>query len=1129
MRKQPIQRWVILSLAIFGLLGLLLYRLYDLNVVQGDHFLALAETRRTKEIQIPAPRGNIYDRNGVLLAGSRTSFAVQGTKDEAMKLEKKDRTSYLASIIRFVERDGADTISDFPIERNCIVYQSDADYLKEPTSPLEKAQQLLIQNDLVDDWLGRVYVSASDPDYRVSPAARALNALSLKGSALPITAEADQNFALSFVEGEDLHALQESGAVDDSATPLSFLAQKVSGNTNIFMQTLSHPAAQELAYRLLDEHKLSGNLKLADAVYTNEEEFRIRKAALHRTFPAITLETTAQEDFVTIVRQAALDAFLESIDVSSENRFYIPAEQLINALQSKGIETNLSYTIASDAKSVSIVYDTNEETDELPIDRLKKVAIEENLIDDLIVDANYKNLAENAMFAQGIYPGISTSTWTYGFEKNQKDFLEGHDLEQESPTEAFDQLVESYGIAPETDPVLAQGVMMLTDRIAQPGNYAFWPVNLIYELSEDTVAKIEETIPASSGLAVSQQPVRYYPYGESAAHVLGYIGKIATDEEIETYVTHGNYLPNELIGKTGIEQSFEDTLHGVSGTETVLVDVRGNRTETLSRKEPKAGNNVYLTIDINLQQQSEKSVHDAIVATKYGMNYRSPWGTNGVRYSPMANSGANVAVDPNNGEVLAMTSYPMFDPNLFVTGISKSDWSYYQYDTTRNPDAPKPLYNLATQASIQPGSVFKTVVALAALDKGLDPDKTILDRGFVRVGNRQFNNLYYTNTGQTEGPLTLYDAIGWSNNYYFYILGLGRVPATGEEIDVQVTVDDIEKTAKRLGLSEATGIEIKQPSESPNHVPSRESKTELSRALLKQFLVANLQKYEKKDVKKNAAAREADRETILAWSEQGADVNRTKLIDDLDALGYEAETALEGERAGLADILKFTYFNQSDWTVADSMNVVIGQGQNAYTPISIASLASTLANRGTDYTFTLIREVRSADNKTVLFTQKPVGRDVDFAKEDFDAVREGMRRSAIHSEDGFKGIPFAIGSKTGTAERGGVDPRTGSRYASYAWNIAFAPFDEPKIATVSFMPAGMMSSNVVPISRDVIASYLDLPAQQDVPEGLYETRPTYNPDVEELPEPESSESSEEASGEKSVESTSAVEAEGNIE
>lgn len=1125
MRRESLHRWVILGLAIFGLLGLLIYRLYDLNIVQGDHFLALSETRRTKEIQIPAPRGNIYDRNGVLLAGSRTSFAVQGTKDEVMKLDRKERTDTLACLIRLVERDGADTISEFPLLRERIVYATDADYLTEPTSPLDKVQRLLIDHQLVDDWLGMVYQNVADVDYRVSPAARALTAMSLKGGALPIVADPDHNFALSFTEGEALEALREEGAVTDESTPLSYLADKVASNTNIFTQTLEHPAAQALAFRVLEDHQLSGNLKLADAVYTNEEEFRIRKASLHRTFPEVTLDTSAQEDFIAMVKDAALDAFLESIDVSQENRFYIPAEQLINTLQSQGVETNLSYTISDDAKSVSIVYATHEETEELPMERLKKVALREHLLDDLIVDVHFKKLAEDALFSQGIYPGISTSSWIYGFEKNQSDFIAGHHLEGKSPAEAFDELVDSYGIAQDTDPILSQSVMMLTDRIAQPGNYAFWPVNLIYELSEDTVAKVEETIPPSSGFVVSQQPIRYYPYGESAAHVLGYIGKIATDEEIETYVTHGDYLPNELIGKTGIEQSFEDTLHGVSGTETVLVDARGNRTETLSRKEPKAGNNIYLTIDIALQQRSEQSVHDAIVATKYGLNYQSPWGTSGVRYSPMANSGANVAVDPNNGEVLAMTSYPMFDPNLFVTGISKSDWSFYQTDAARDPDAPKPLYNLATQASIQPGSVFKTVVGLAALDKGLNPDATILDRGFVRVGNRQFNNLYYTNTGQTQGPLTLYDAIGLSNNYYFYILGLGRVPATGEEIGVKVTVDDVEEAVKRLGLDEPTGIEIKQPREAASQIPSRESKTELSRALLNQYLVANLQQYEKPDAKKNAARREEDRQTILAWSEQGADVERTKLIEDLDALGYEAEVPLEGERAGLADTLKFTYFNQTEWTVADSMNMVIGQGQNAYTPMTICSLASILANRGTDYTFTLIREIRSADNKTVLFTQKPAAREVDFKASDFDAVREGMRRSAINSKDEFKGLPFAIGSKTGTAQRGGTDPRTGSSYASYAWNVAFAPFDDPRIATVSFMPAGMMSSNVVPISRDVIASYLEVEAQQEVPEGLYESRPTYNPEVEELPE-----ATEEVPEEASSSVTNGEEsAEGNIE
>lgn len=1100
MPKRSLVRWIVLFAVFFLPLCLLVYRMYDVNLLQGEHFRQLSVKGRTMEVQIPAPRGNIYDRNGVLLAGTRSSFTVQATKDHLMALKDEDRNRELSTLIRLVEQDGADYTEPFPIGLNRIVYASDADYMREPETPLTKAQKLLVEHSLLDEWLSSVYISPSDPGLKVSPAARALTAMSLKGGALPIRWDASKNFELSFVKNEEYEKLLHDEVITDKTTPLELLSKQVAADQNILSETMNHAATQMLAYQVLEKNRLVGDLRLAKSVFSNVESFRLRKAAYHRTFPSITLESSAKQDFTTIVKSVALDDFLQSMRVGAGNKFTIPAESLINSLSDLGVKSNLKYTISGDATSVSIQYDQEETTDEKPLERLKRLAQKHQLIDGLIVDDAYKDLAEKAMFKASMYPGISTKSWTYGLEKNQKDFVEKYSLEGKNPDEAFGILREKYGVETDQDPILAIGVMMLTQQVASSGNFAFWPINLVYELSDRTVAQIEENIPITSGILVSQQPIRYYPFGASGSHVLGYIGKIATEDEIKTFVKKGGYLPNELIGKTGVEQSFEDTLHGVSGTETVRVDARGNRTETVERRDPKAGNNIYLTIDIRLQQQAEKSLKNAIISTKTGMSYMSEWGTSGTTYSPMANSAASVSVDPNNGNLLEMASYPMFDPNLFVTGISASDWEAYQTDTTLNRDAPKPLLNLATQTAVQPGSTFKTIVGLTAVEKGLNPDMSIMDRGFVRIGNRQFNNLYYTLTGGTQGPLNLYDAIGLSNNYYFYILGLGKVPATGKSIGTQVTVDDLQKMVKELGLNQPSGLEIKVPGEAKNAIPSRESKLSLTKSLLKKYLKANLEAYVLPGTRKDEKTLSADIETIVGWAEQGSELSRDQLITQLRGLGYEPEERLEGTRAGLADTLKFTYFNQANWTTADTMNVVIGQGQNAYSPIAMSTVISMLANSGTDYSLTLIKEIRSADNKTVLFEQSPKPRKVNIKASSFSAVREGMRRSAINSEEGFKGLPFEVGSKTGTAQRGGTDPRMGDGYAPYAWNMAFGPFDAPKIATVSFMPAGAMSSNVVPISRDLIASYLEVPAVQKVPANRYDGRATYNPKVEELPE-----------------------------
>lgn len=1104
MKKHFSLRWGIILAVMMAFIGLLLWRLYNLTVVQGEHYSQLAQTRRTKEIQIAAPRGNIYDCNGVLLAGSRSSFAVQGFKDELMNLKTAERNDVLARLLRYIERDGAEYGENFPLQLNQIVYASEADYLKEKETPQEKVQRLLVEHHLIDKWLQMVYRTPLDREFCVSPAARALTALSLKGSAIPVKADPDANFALSWIPGKAYEELKKNKVINEDTTALQYLTKRVTDNKNLLAHVLNHPAARKLAYQLLSKENLTDNLRLLECDYTYVENFRQKKAAFHQAFSAITLTSTAQEDFVTVVKNAALDRFLTSISVGEDNRFTIPAEGLLNQLANKGVDTNLKYTISADARTVSVEFIHPDGTEGTALEHLKKLGKEHQLLDGLITDEDYKYLAEEAMFAEGFYPGIALKTWTYALETDQKDFEERYDLQNVSPDEAFRRLLEEYAIAPTMDPLLQQGIMLITDRVGKSGNYAFWPINICYELSEDTVAKIEENISGAQGIMVSQQAIRYYPFGESASHILGYIGKIATDEEVQTYVKEQNYLPNEFIGKTGVEQSFESTLHGTSGKETVLVDSFGNRTEILDRQEPKAGNNVYLTVDIRLQQQSEESLKKGILSVRHGLSYYSKWGVNRAYYSSTANSAASVSVDPNNGALLAMASYPMYDPNLFVTGISGSDWEMYQSATRLDTNAPRPLLNLATQAAVQPGSTFKTIVSLAGLQKGLDPEMQIYDYGYVKIGDRQFNNLLYTLTGGSDGMINMYDAIGKSNNYYFYILGLGRIPATGEDIGVQVTVDDIEKTAEAMGLNHSSGLEINQPSEVRNYIPSRSAKMSLIKSMLSGFLERNLKRYEKPDANKGNTVIARDIQTILKWSEQGEEYTRAQLIEDLEKLGYYAERPLDGERNGLADLLKYTYFNQTNWTVADTMNAVIGQGQNAYTPISMCTVASIFANGGTDYDFTLVKEIRSPDNKTVLYNQTPRGRQVPIAENYFQEVRQGMLRSAEDNRSEFSGIDFVVGSKTGTAERAGKDPRTGEDYAPYAWDICFAPFQQPKIATVVFMPDGYTSLNVVPIARDILASYLGTPASQQDSSSVYEGLTTYDP-----PKPKTSE--EEAS------------------
>ena len=199
------------------------------------------------------------------------------------------------------------------------------------------------------------------------------------------------------------------------------------------------------------------------------------------------------------------------------------------------------------------------------------------------------------------------------------------------------------------------------------------------------------------------------------------MGPIATGDELDKYVNERGYLRDEVIGKTGIEESYEDNLKGKNGRSLVTVDSNGNRKQTISQSTSEPGDDVYLTIDKDLQEMAEKSLEEVLAAIRSGVPYESEYGTfTPIRPAPYAESGAVVVTNVKTGEVLAMASYPQYDPNIFSTGISSSDWESLQVEEGAGPLVPRPMLNIASQTAVMPGSTFKLVSALAALEKGLD-------------------------------------------------------------------------------------------------------------------------------------------------------------------------------------------------------------------------------------------------------------------------------------------------------------------------------------------------------------------------------------------------------------------------
>jgi penicillin-binding protein 2 len=369
------------------------------------------------------------------------------------------------------------------------------------------------------------------------------------------------------------------------------------------------------------------------------------------------------------------------------------------------------------------------------------------------------------------------------------------------------------------------------------------------------------------------------------------------------------------------------------------------------------------------------------------------------------------------------------------------------------------------------------VTGLAALEKGLNPLLRIRDMGYVTVGNKNFHCLIYTSTGGTHGYENFYEALRDSCNYYFYTLALGRNQRTGQNIGVKLEIEDIVETSKKLGLNDKTGVEINVPAEVSGGVPDPQRKIITTKYLLKQMLQRTISGYIMED--KDLTAEDIDTaiNEIISWTDMETPMTRGEVVRRLTEMGIEPELRLPGEREGLADKIKYTYLNQAGWNIADTLNVTIGQGQSAYTPIQMANYIATIANGGYLNKVTLIESIRDYSNSAVLYEHRAEGSLIELNNyENLDHVKKGMQMVA---EDGtarrvFSGFPIEVGVKTGTAERSGINPSTGDTYDDFAWFVGFAPFDEPEIAVATVIFQGGSGGYAAPMVRDIIAQYLGL-------------------------------------------------------
>jgi len=323
--------------------------------------------------------------------------------------------------------------------------------------------------------------------------------------------------------------------------------------------------------------------------------------------------------------------------------------------------------------------------------------------------------------------------------------------------------------------VLNMPVEEILKKINQEGQSPFIPIRLMEGLSFNEVAYIESRCSDLPGLIIEGEFSRKYIYGHIGSHLIGYLGRLNPDQLRDPKFRH--VPPNMFVGQWGAELLFDEYLRGKPGEKVIEVDALGREIRLLREKRPKKGNDIELSLDINLQKEAEEAFK--------------------------GRAGAFVAIRPDTGEILGLVSRPSFDPNLFSRGIGHDEW----LALSKGPG--KPFLNRALQSQFPPGSTFKIITAIAALEEGvITPSEKVNCRGGINYGRWHFG------CWRSEGHkvLSLHRAIVESCDVYFY------------EVGKRLGIDKLYEYATSFGLGKETGCELVK--ERAGLVPNKKWKRE---------------------------------------------------------------------------------------------------------------------------------------------------------------------------------------------------------------------------------------------------------------------------------------------------------------
>ena len=483
---------------------------------------------------------------------------------------------------------------------------------------------------------------------------------------------------------------------------------------------------------------------------------------------------------VLIVKLFSLQ-IVHGAEYREQSNTRLTRESVLEAARGDILDRTGATLVTSDTQFALEMYKTKIDDNELNISILNMINVLEkygvSYPDSFPISINPYNFT---------IEGEELTTW-----KEENDFDENIGAE-----EAFYEFVNKYEITNTTNIDEIRKILAIRYQITIEGYSSTKSITIAENIPREAVAEFSESADKFAGINISVKPIREYTSGSLASHILGYASQISSEE----YATRKDtYSQNDIIGKTGIEYVFEEYLKGKNGTRQIDMAVDGTTTAEYIAEEAIEGSDIVLTIDANLQKVTE----DALAANIQ----KIASGGFGQRFD--TNAGACVVMNVNSGEILAMASYPTYNPADFVGGISTENWNNYNNNTAH------PLVNKAVQNSYSPGSTFKMITAIAGLESGAINLNTVINDTGRYTKYRDFQPVcwYYTDYHRGHGRLNVSGAIEKSCNYFFY------------ETADRMGIDTLAKYAKYFGLGGKTGVEL--PSEANGSVASPETKAQL--------------------------------------------------------------------------------------------------------------------------------------------------------------------------------------------------------------------------------------------------------------------------------------------------------------